>query len=125
MAEPIKISTGKYNKDGKVDIDGKIWTVKLPGASTELRLNQAQRRLTLLDKKVQAGTATEEDLDKYDEYEQVIYSTFTNIFQDGTKDNTEVKAWIADTPMAIIALALEDIKSQANGQTTETDTQSS
>lgn len=125
MAEPIKISTGKYNKDGKVDIDGKIWTVKLPGASTELRLNQAQRRLTLLDKKVEAGTATEEDLDKYDEYEQVVYSTFTNIFQDGTKDNTEVKAWITDTPMAIIALALEDIKSQANGQTTETDTQSS
>ncbi|MCA9330385.1 hypothetical protein KDA11_07060 [Candidatus Saccharibacteria bacterium] len=125
MSEAIKISTGKYQKSGKVEVDGKVWTVNLPGASTELKLGQAQRRLTLLDKKIEAGEATETDLDKYDEYEEVIYSTFSRIFQDGTKDNSEVKLWMDETPMAIIAMALEDIKSQANGQEAKTDTQSS
>jgi len=125
MSEAIKISTGKYKKSGKVEVDGKVWTVNLPGASTELKLEQAQRRLTLLDKKIEAGEATESDLDKYDEFEEVIYSTFSRIFQDGTKDNSEVKVWMDETPMAIIAMALEDIKAQANGQKAETDTQSS
>ena len=97
----------------------------MPGASTELKLEQAKRRLTLLDKKIEAGEATESDLDKYDEFEEVIYSTFSRIFQDGTKDNSEVKVWMDETPMAIIAMALEDIKAQANGQKAETDTQSS
>lgn len=127
MAEPIKISTGKYNKEGKVEVDGKLWTVKLPGASTELRLNQAQRRLQVLDKKVQDGTATEADLDRYDDYEKTIYDTFLNIFQDDTEDNSEVSAWINETPMAIIVMALEDIKKQANatGQDTEATDQKS
>lgn len=118
MAEPIKISTGKYNKSGKVDIDGRIWTVNLPGASTELKLNQAQRRLNLLDKKVKDGSVTEEELDRYDEYEKVVYDTFTNIFKDDTEDNSEVKKWIDETPLAIIVMALEDIKASANGTET-------
>lgn len=118
MAEPIKISTGKYNKSGKVDIDGKIWTVNLPGASTELRLNQAQRRLNVLDKKVKDGSITEDELDRYDEYEKVVYDTFRNIFKDDTDDNSEVNKWIDDTPLAIIVMALEDIKASANGTET-------
>ena len=43
MAEPVKISTSKHIKEGKVDIDGHIWTVKLPGAKTELRMSQVFR----------------------------------------------------------------------------------
>ena len=118
MTEPIKISTGKYNKQGKVDIDGHIWTVSLPGASTELRLNQAQRRLTMLDRKVKDGSITEEELDKYDEFEKTIYDTFLNIFQDDTEENAEVTKWVNETPLAIIVMALEDIKASANGQET-------
>jgi hypothetical protein len=75
MAEPVKISTAKYANKGKVDIDGNIWDVVLPGAGTELRFSQASRacklygaRLELYDKKIEAGTATEEDLNKYEEY---------------------------------------------------------
>lgn len=124
MAEPIKISTGKYNKEGKVEVDGKLWTVKLPGAATELKLNQAQRRLTLLEKKVENETITEEELNRYDEYELTVYSTFRNIFKDNTEDNSEVNQWIDETPLGIIVMALEDIKEAANGEK-ETDTQSS
>lgn len=116
MAEPVKISTSKYTKSGKVDIDGKIWAVKLPGAGTELKLSQAQRRLTVLQQKVESGKATEEDLDRYDAYEQTIYDVFFNMFTDNTKDNSEVKAWINETPMAIIMMAFEDIKNSANGE---------
>lgn len=119
MPEPIKISTSKYSKEGKVDIDGNIWHVKLPGAGTELALNQAKRRLTVLDKKLEDGTATEEDLDRYDKYEKTIYDTFSGIFRDSTKDNSDVKSWINDTPLAVILLALEDIKEQASDGRTE------
>lgn len=126
--EPIKINTGKYNKQGKVDVDGKIWTVKLPGAGSELRLSQAQRtsklyatRIELIEEKIENKTATEEDLDKYEEYsekfqenEQFVYNSFGNVFSDGTKDNSQVKKWLNETPTIIIQLTFEDIKNQAN-----------
>lgn len=115
MPEPIKISTSKYNKEGHVEIDGHLWSVKLPGAATELRLNQAQRRLTVLQKKVDAGEATEEDLDRYDDYEKTIYDAFRVMFKDTTEDNFEVNAWIDETPMVIIMMAFEELKNQANG----------
>ena len=128
MAEPLKISTSKYVKTGKVDIDGNIWEVKLPGAATELRFSQASRaaklyssRIDLLDKKIDSGTITEAELDKYEEYsdkysesERIVYDILTYTFSDGTKDNASVKAWIDATPIGIISLAFEDVKNQAN-----------
>lgn len=128
MSEPIPINTGKYNKEGKVNIDGQVWSVTLPGAGSELRLSQAFRssklwgkRLELIDRKITADTATEEDLDKYEEYgeryaksEKLILDMFTQFFNDGTPDNASVKKWIEETPAAIIQLAFEDIKQQAN-----------
>lgn len=117
MSEPIKIVTSKYNKDGQVDIDGHIWTVKLPGAATELRLNQAQRRLQVIQKKIDKGDATEEDLDRYDEYEKTVYDAFRLMLRDTTEDNSEVNAWIDETPLVVIMLVFEDMKAQANGNT--------
>lgn len=136
MAEPIKISTSKYTKSGKVDVDGHIWSVNLPGAGTEMRFSQASRacksaeaRLGLIDKKIDAGTVTEAELDSYDEHakryednERIIYDVFMAVFKDDTKDNSEVKKWMNDTPTAIIMLAFEDIKGQANDGSTGTST---
>lgn len=95
MADPIKISTSKYATTGKVDIDGKIWDVKLPGAGTELRLSQAFRacklygsRMQVIDRKIEKYAQaqidfddkkiteeqfdelapTDSDLDRYEEY---------------------------------------------------------
>lgn len=116
MSEPVSISTDKYTKEGKVEVDGKIWSVKLPGAGTELKLSQAQRRIKVLDKKIESDNATEEDLDRYDQYEKTIYDVFLNVFKDSTKDNSEVKEWVENTPFAIIMLAFEDIKNAANGE---------
>lgn len=116
MSEPVRISTDKYTKEGKVEVDGKIWSVKLPGAGTELKLSQAQRRTKVLDKKIESDNATEEDLDRYDQYEKTIYDVFLNVFKDSTKDNSEVKEWVENTPFAIIMLAFEDIKNAANGE---------
>lgn len=157
MAEPIKISTSKYAKQGKVDIDGHIWDVKLPGAGTELRLSQAFRSSKLnsariqsfddrLDKLDQARIDFEQkkitkeeleqfvisdsDLDRYEEYndkqreaEKIIYAFFTDIFQDSTEDNSEVKAWVEETPTAIIQLAFEDVKEAANGKSKDGQTE--
>lgn len=133
MTEPIKISTSKYTKQGKVDVDGNIWNIVLPGAGTELRFSQASRacklyqaRLDLLDKKIECNTATKEDLDnyetysnKYEENEQIVYAVFQNTFKDDTKGNTDVKKWINDTPTSIIMLAFEDVKGQTNGKKSE------
>lgn len=128
MPEPIQINTSKYNTHGKVEIDGHIWEVRLPGAGTELRLSQATRasklygsRIALLDQKIDAETITSEDLDLYEEYnrkyeeaEKILTGFFTTVFKDSTEDNSEVKKWVEDTPTSIIMLAFDDVKNQAN-----------
>lgn len=126
--EPIKISTNGYIDRGKVDVDGNIWDVVLPGAGTELRFSQASRacklyeaRIAMLDKKIDNGTITEQELDNYEQYsakyeenEAVIYKVFQQTFKDTTKDNSEVKKWINETPTMIIMMAFEGVKGQAN-----------
>lgn len=128
MAEPLKINTGKYIKNGKVEIDGHVWSVKMPGAGTELRYSQAERasklygaRLELLNKKIDAGTITESELDSYEEYskkyeenERVIYDVFKSVFQDNTKDNSEVSKWLDETSLSLIILAFEEISQSAD-----------
>lgn len=127
MAEPIKISTSKYTKDGKVEVDGNIWEIKLPGAGTDLKLRQALRssklyssRINIIDKKIEDETATQEDLDdyekyleKFDEYERIIFELSTNMLKDGTEDNSQVKAWVDRTPSLIIEKVFEDIENQS------------
>lgn len=113
MSDIKKIDTNLYVKEGKVEIDGKVWSIKLPGAGTELRMSKVQRRTALLSKKVENGTATEDDLDRLDELEDEFYLFFISIFDDG-KGGAEVKEWADSTPLAIIQKAFEDIKEQAN-----------
>lgn len=134
MAEPIKISTSKYIKQGKVDVDGNIWDVVIPGAGTELRFSQASRMLKLygarvdnLEKKFDAldrdqKSVPDADLDLYEEYsakyrenEQIVYEILQHTFKDGSEDNATVKQWLHDTPMVIIMKAFDDLKQQTSG----------
>lgn len=129
MTEPLKISTSKYTKTGKVDIDGNIWDIHIPGAGTELRFSQASRacklyqaRIELLDKKIDEKTATEEDLNLYEDYckkyednEGIIFDIFSSVFTDG-KDNKSVRKWIDETPTVVIIQAFEDARGQAYDQ---------
>lgn len=129
MTEPLKISTSKYTKTGKVDIDGNIWNITVPGAGTELRFSQASRscklyqaRLDLLDKKIADKTVTSEELDsyetyatKYEENEKIVFDIFSSVFTDG-KDNASVHKWIDETPTTIIMRAFEDARGQSDGQ---------
>ena len=139
MADPIKISTKKYTKQGKVDVDGNIWEVKLPGAATELRLSQAFRgsklwaaRMSKLDEKIDSGKISDSELDSYEEYkekyeenERIVFEFFSDMFQDGTEDNVSVKAWIDATPTSVIQAVFEDMKEQVDntpkGQLEEAD----
>lgn len=114
MSEIKKIDTKKFTKEGKVDVDGKIWSVVLPGAGTELKMGKMKRRQEFLAKKADDGTAAEEDLDRLDAIEDEFFQFFKNIFKDDTEDNSEVNEWIEITPMAIIMQAIEDIREQAN-----------
>lgn len=114
MSDIKKLDTSKYVTDGKVEVDGKIWEVVLPGAGTELKMTKMRRRTDFLSKKVENGTATEEDLDRLDAMEDEFFNFFKGIFKDSTDDNSEVNEWIEKTPMALIMQAIEDIREQAN-----------
>lgn len=114
MSEIKKIDTTKFTKEGKVDVDGKIWSVVLPGAGTELKMGKMKRRQEFLARKAENGTATEEDLDRLDNIEDEFFQLFKNIFRDETPDNSEVSEWVENTPTAIIMQAIEDIREQAN-----------
>lgn len=131
MSEPLKINTKKFQTGGKVEVDGKVWDVKLKGAGSELRYSQAQRqvklyaaRLANLDKKIETGTATDEELDKYEQYtniyeenEQIVYQELQTMFRDSTEDNSEVKQWLDETPIFAVLMAFEEVNSgveQAN-----------
>lgn len=111
--QPKIIDTAKYTRQGKVLVDGKEWTVVLPGAGKELEFSKMQRRVTLLEKKIQNGDATEEDLDRMDAFEDKMLDFFKSLFRDSTEDNSEVEQWVTDTPMAIIVASFEDIKKAA------------
>lgn len=123
MSEPLKINTKKFQTGGKVEVDGKVWDVKLKGAGSELRYSQAQRqvklyaaRLANLDKKIEAGEATNEELDKYEQYshiyeenEQIVYQELQTMFRDSTDDNSEVKKWLDETPIFAVLMAFEEV----------------
>lgn len=114
MSEVKVVDTSKYTRSGSVLVDGMSWTVELPGAGRELEYSKMMRRANFLQKKVDAGTADEKDLDRLDGLEEKSIEYFAGIFKDGTKDNSQVKEWIDKTPMGIIIQSLEDIKSQVN-----------
>lgn len=107
------IDTSKYTKQGKVLVDGKEWTVVLPGAGKELEYSKMQRRITFLEKKIESGSAAEDDLDRMDTLEDKMLGFFKSLFRDSTEDNSEVEKWVAETPMAIIIAAFEDIQKAA------------
>lgn len=119
MSELQKIDTKKYSTEGKVEVDGMIWSIKLPGGGKELEMSKAQRRVKLYEKKIESGNFDEEDLDKLDRLEDFFIDYFKSIFRDDTADNSQVDKWINDTPQSVILMALEDIKKQANSPVNE------
>jgi hypothetical protein len=108
-----EIKTGNYLKKRKINIDGNEWTMIAPGAGDELALSQADRRLKIINKKVEADTATMEDIDAAEALEARTFSIFEKMFNDGTPENQSVKDWIAETPLAVIYMIVEEIKKQS------------
>lgn len=124
MAAPIRVQTSKYTTTGEVDIDGKVWKVKLAGAGTTFRVSQIEReskaaaaRIINLEKRIESGNATDEEIDRYEELGQKVAdlkeetkTIFMGLFNDGTPDNAEVSKWLDETPESIQFLVFEDIK---------------
>ncbi len=107
-----EIKTADYIKTFKIIVDGKEWTVKRFGAGYELSLSQATRRLKLLGKKIENDTAIDEDYDQYDKLEQKVTSIFSDIFNDGTENNTSVKKWVEETPSDVLMKIFQDVTKQ-------------
>lgn len=109
-----EIKTIDYNKkpERKVLVDGDVWTMRVLGAGTELKLSQAQRRQKQLKSKIESGQATDKDYDKYDEIESMMVTIFDTLFNDGTEDNKHIKKFIQDTPSEVMMNILVDIQEQ-------------
>lgn len=112
----ITVDTARFKREGKVEVDGMVWFVRLPGSKTEMRISKADRRIKLLDQKIENGTATEADYDKYDELEDFYYDFFRGLFKDGTKNNSQVNKWVDETPLHIIAATFSSLMKQAERQ---------
>ena len=111
-----EIKTEQFFKKRKINIDGNEWTMIAPGAGDELALSQADRRLKIINKRVEADTATLEDVDQAEALEARTFGIFEKMFNDGTPGNQSVKDWIAQTPLAVIYMVVEDIKKQSEAK---------
>jgi hypothetical protein len=126
MAEVARIPSNNDTKQRTITVEGKVWSVVLPGAGTEMRFSQASRacklagaRIALLDKKIDNGTITEEELDKYEEYsknyeenEKLLIGIFMNVFKDGSKNNSHVADWMDRTPSSEMMEKFTEISSK-------------
>jgi hypothetical protein len=108
-----EIKTSNYVSSKKILIDGQEWTMTAPGAGDELALGQAKRRSEMIQKKIESGTAVEEDYDLYEKLEDRMFKIFIKLFRDSTPDNSQVTAWVNSTPLGVIYAIMEDIKKQA------------
>jgi len=117
----IDIGADKYRAEKVVLFNGKNWRIRLPGARDELALSQIDRRMKHLEKRIESGTASDADLDKLDELEKKMYTVYLGFFQDETEDNSQVKAWLDDTPFGMVKVILEDITKQAEAKLDATD----
>lgn len=107
-----EIKTADYTKVYKIKVDGKEWTVKRFGAGYELSLSQASRRIKMIGRKIENDTATEEDYNTYDRLEEKLMLMFSDIFNDGTKDNAGVKEWVKATPSEVLMSIFQDVTKQ-------------
>lgn len=112
-----EIKTSDRVKTLKVLVDGNEWTMKLQGAGDTLKLVQMQRRHGLIQKKLDEGTATLEELDIMDRFEEMILENYEGIFNDGTADNNSVKTWVRSTPFDALTNIVAEIQKQYDGNT--------
>jgi hypothetical protein len=117
----FEIQTKSYVQEKTILIDGKTWTMKPLGAGDELAMSQMQRRASSIQKKVDTGEATDEDLDKLEVYETRVMQVFEGIFKDGSEDNSEVREWITNTPFSVIQAVIEEITKQSQENKLEED----
>jgi len=121
MAEPAMLNAKSIKKI--VKIDGNTWEYIEPGIGATSRLSQHfariklfGKRAELINKKIDDDTATEEELDRLEEYldkvsehENGIYEIFSEVYRDGTKDNKSVIEWLKKTPEWKLEEAFKEI----------------
>lgn len=111
-----EIKTDKFKSDRKVLIDGMEISFVAPGAGSQLTFSQNERRLKFLEKKLEAGTADldqmQKDIEQMEQLEDKMLGFFASVMRDGTDDNHKVKAWLQETPLGIIQAAFTEMQEQ-------------
>ena len=96
----VSINTKDFVKTKKVQIDGMDWEFVAPGAGLSLELSRLAREITEKD-------ATTDEQTKMIE---TMFEYYGSIFRDKTKNNTQVKKWLRETPIETIGLVVAEIQ---------------
>lgn len=116
MAEPIKITLEKQ-KTYSIDIDGNIWEVRQMPARFGIKLNRIGRKLPTLGKKIEDGTASDQEIETADEYLDFFLDALPKLLSDGTKENKSVTDWADDLTMEGITIVLGKVMEALNEAT--------
>lgn len=100
----VTITTNDFIKTKKVLIDGMDWEFIAPGAGLSLELSRLAREIT------ENKEATTEEQTKMIE---TMFEYYGSIFRDKTKDNSEVKKWLRNTPIETIGLVVAEVQKQS------------
>jgi len=99
-----------------VKIDGFEYEVRRPGAGESYALSQAQRHLSKLEDKIEAGTATEEEKQKHanlaDKTLKICVTLFNSKGNEEAQDNLDMLE--ADVLMNVIEQVFNSMK-EADG----------
>ena len=118
----ISISTKELVKKGIEfeieDLSGNkhVWEYRTPGAGLMLELSRASRKSAELEAKLVKGEASDKDRKEQEQLLELAFDFYGSIFKDQTKDNSEVKQWLRETPMDLISLVVEEVQKQSESK---------
>lgn len=92
------INTKDFIKSKKVSIDGMDWEFTAPGAGTSLKLMKLN------------GIGADASQEEISKATQALFEAFTSMFKDRTKNNSQVKKWLNDTPLETISLVVAEVQ---------------
>lgn len=108
----ISINTNDFVKGVSVELDDKKWTYVAPGAGIMLDISRASRKSAELEAKIASGTATDSDREEQIKLVELAFDFYASVLKDETKDNSQVKKWLRETPLDVIAAVVQDIQRQ-------------
>lgn len=106
----FEINSKEFSKKVHVKVDGIPMEFKAVGAGSELAQQQRERRINFLQKKVDAGTITEDELTLLEKLEEQTLTIFSDMLGAVDGNEKDIERWIYDTPTNNIIATFNNLK---------------